>query len=169
MPATDLIGKKLPRATIVVERGPVARFAEAVLAESPVYSSTTAAAEAGFPAVPVPPTFTFIAGYWGSLAELQPAAEPDAQDTANLGELLADLRKDGGLLLHGEQEFRYHKPVFVGMTLHSSGVVENISVKEGKGGATMTAVNVRTDLVDDDGEPVVTQIMTFLLRKTPKA
>jgi acyl dehydratase len=166
MAATDLIGKKLPKATIVVERGPVARFAEAVLADSPIYSSATAAADAGFPAVPVPPTFTFIAGYWGSLAELQPEVEPDV---ANLGEILADLRKDGGMLLHGEQEFRYHKPVYVGMTLHSSGVVENISVKEGKGGATMTAVNVRTDLADDDGEPVVTQIMTFLLRKTPKA
>src|SRR6195952_1677728 len=166
MAATDLIGKKLPKATIVVERGPVARFAEAVLADSPIYSSTVAAADAGFPAVPVPPTFTFIAGYWGSFAELQPEAETDV---ANLGEILADLRKDGGMLLHGEQEFRYHKPVYVGMTLHSSGVVENISVKEGKGGATMTAVNVRTDLADDDGEPVVTQIMTFLLRKTPKA
>jgi acyl dehydratase len=166
MAATDLIGKKLPKATIVVERGPVARFAEAVLADSPIYSSATAAADAGFPAVPVPPTFTFIAGYWGSFAELQPEPEPDL---ANLGEILAELRKDGGLLLHGEQEFRYHKPVYVGMTLHSSGVVENISVKEGKGGATMTAVNVRTDLADDSGEPVVTQIMTFLLRKTPKA
>jgi acyl dehydratase len=166
MAATDLIGKQLPKSTIVVERGPVARFAEAVLATSPVYSSATAAAEAGYPAVPVPPTFTFIAGYWGALAELQPAPDPGA---VNLAELLADLRKDGGLLLHGEQEFHYHQPVYVGMTLHSSGVVENISVKEGKGGATMTAVNVRTDLADDDGQPVVTQIMTFLLRKTPKA
>jgi acyl dehydratase len=166
MAATDLIGKKLPKSTIVVERGPVARFAEAVLATSPVYSSATAAADAGYPAVPVPPTVTFIGGYWGALAELQPAPDPEA---VNLGELLADLRKDGGLLLHGEQEFRYHQPVYVGMTLHSSGVVENISVKEGKGGATMTAVNVRTDLADDDGRPVVTQIMTFLLRKTPKA
>jgi acyl dehydratase len=166
MAATDLIGKKLPKSTIIVERGPVARFAEAVLATSPVYSSAAAAADAGYPAVPVPPTFTFIAGYWGALAELQPEPDPEA---VNLAELLADLRKDGGLLLHGEQEFRYHKPVYVGMTLHSSGVVENISVKEGKGGATMTAVNVRTDLADDDGQPVVTQIMTFLLRKTPKA
>lgn len=165
MAATDLIGKRLPKATIVVERGPVARFAEAVLAESDIYSSATAASEAGFPSVPVPPTFTFIAGYWGSFTELQPEQEPDL---ANLGEILAELRKDGGLLLHGEQEFRYHQPVYVGMTLHSSGVVENVSVKEGKGGATMTAVNVRTDLADDAGAPVVTQIMTFLLRKTPK-
>jgi acyl dehydratase len=164
--ATDLIGKQLPKSTIVIERGPVARFAEAVLADNAIYSSATAAADAGFPAVPAPPTFTFIAGYWGSLAELQPEPDPAA---VNLGDLLADLRKDGGLLLHGEQEFRYHQPVYVGMTLHSSGVVENVSVKEGKGGATMTAVNVRTDLVDDAGAPVVTQIMTFLLRKTPKA
>jgi acyl dehydratase len=166
MADTDLIGKKLPKSTIVIERGPVARFAEAVLNTDPIYSSATAAAAAGLSAVPAPPTFTFIAGYWGALAELQPEPDPDA---VNLADLLADLRKDGGLLLHGEQEFRYHQPVVVGMTLHSSGVVENISVKEGKGGATMTAVNVRTDLVDDAGAPVVTQIMTFLLRKTPKA
>ena len=73
------------------------------------------------------------------------------------------------MLLHGEQEFRYHAPVVVGQRLHSSGVVEDVSVKEGKGGATMTAVKVRTDLTDDEGKPVVTQIMTFLLRKTPKA
>jgi acyl dehydratase len=83
--------------------------------------------------------------------------------------LLTELRKDGSLLLHGEQEFRYHAPVLVGMRLHSAGMVEDLTVKEGKGGATMTVVKVRTDLTDDAGAPVVTQIMSFLLRKTPKA
>jgi acyl dehydratase len=164
--ATDLVGRKLPESTIVIERGPVARFAEAVHATSPIYASAEAAKQAGYPAVPVPPTFTFVAGYWGALAEDQPPRDPEAAD---LGQLLADLRKDGGLLLHGEQEFRYHAPVLVGMRLHSSGVVEDVSVKEGKGGATMTAVKVRTDLADEDGKVVVTQIMTFLLRRTPKA
>ncbi len=164
MAATDLIGMKLPESVFVVERGPVARFAEAVLATSPVYASAAAAAEAGLPGIPVPPTFSFIGGYWGSFPEDQP--EPDPSSTG-LAQLLAQLLSEGGLLLHGEQEFRYHKPIFVGMRLHSSGLVENVSVKEGKGGATMTAVNVRTDLADDAGEPVVTQIMTFLIRKTP--
>ena len=166
MAATDLIGQKLPESVIVIERGPVARFAEAVLSTSPVYSSAPAAAAAGFPAIPVPPTFTFIAGYWGALAEEQPERDPAAVD---LAELLAGLRKDGGLLLHGEQEFRYHAPVLVGQRLRSSGVVEDVSVKEGKGGATMTVVKVRTDLQGEDGRPAVTQIMTFLIRKTPKA
>lgn len=163
---TDLIGRKLPPSVITIERGPVARFAEAVLATSPVYSSAPAAAAAGFPGVPVPPTFNFVAAYWGALAEDQPEREPG---TADLAAVLADLRRDGGLLLHGEQEFRYHAPIFVGQTLHSSGVVEDVSVKEGKGGATMTAVKVRTELRTDDGDLAVTQIMTFLLRKTPKA
>ncbi len=164
--ATDLIGRKLPEATIVIERGPVARFAEAVHATSPIYSSAEAATSAGYPAVPVPPTFTFVAGYWGSLAEDQPARDPEAAD---LGQLLAELRRDGGMLLHGEQEFRYLAPVLVGMRLRSTGVVENVSVKEGKGGSTMTAVKVRTDLADEDGKTVVTQIMTFLLRKAAPA
>ena len=164
--ATDMIGRKLPEATIVIERGPVARFAEAVHATSPIYSSAAAATAAGYPAVPVPPTFPFVAAYWGSLAEDQPERDPASAD---LGQLLAELRQDGGLLLHGEQEFRYHAPVLVGMRLRSSGVVEDVSVKEGKGGATMTAVKVRTDHVDEDGKPVVTQTNTFLLRKTPKS
>jgi acyl dehydratase len=166
MPSTDLKGRKLPESVIVIERGPVARLAEAVLATSPVYSSEPAAVAAGFPAVPVPPTFTFVAGYWGAFAEDQPPRDPDAAD---LRDILAELRKDGGLLLHGEQEFRYHAPVFVGQRLHSSGVVEDVTVKEGKGGATMTAVKVRTDLRNDAGELAVTQIMTFLLRVAPKA
>jgi acyl dehydratase len=166
MAAEDLVGRKMPESVIVVERGPVARFAEAVYATSPVYASAAAAQAAGFPSVPVPPTFSFVAGYWGALAEDQPARDPQAAD---LGTVLADLRRDGGLLLHGEQEFRYHAPVLVGMRLHSSGVVEDVSIKEGKGGATMTAVKVRTDLKDDSGAPVVTQIMTFLLRKAPPA
>jgi acyl dehydratase len=164
--STDLIGRKLPASVITIERGPVARFAEAVLATSPVYSSAPAAAEAGFPGVPVPPTFTFVSGYWGALAEDQPERDPEAAD---LAAVLAELRSDGGLLLHGEQEFLYHAAVFVGQRLHSSGVVEDVSVKEGKAGATMTVVKVRTELHDDDGELAVTQIMTFLLRKTPKA
>jgi acyl dehydratase len=166
MPSSDLKGRKLPESVIVIERGPVARFAEAVHATSPVYSAEPAAAAAGFPAVPVPPTFTFVAGYWGALAEDQPPPDPDVAD---LRDVLAELRKDGGLLLHGEQEFRYHAPVFVGQRLHSSGVVEDVTVKEGKGGATMTAVKVRTDLRNDAGELAVTQIMTFLLRVAPKA
>ncbi len=166
MADTDLVGTTLPAAVILVERGPVARFAEAVLATSPVYQSAPAAAEAGFPSIPVPATFTFIAGYWGSYPEEQPERDPAA---VNLADLLTDLRKDGGLLLHGEQEFRYHAPVLVGQRLHSSGVVEDVSVKEGKGGATMTAVKVRTELTTPSGDPVVTQLMTFLIRKTLKA
>ncbi len=166
MSAQDLLGRKMPESVIIVERGPVARFAEAVYATSPVYASAPAAEAAGFSAVPVPPTFSFVAGYWGALAEDQPPRDPQAAD---LGSVLADLRRDGGLLLHGEQEFRYHAPLTVGMRLHSSGVVEDVSVKEGKGGATMTVVKVRTDLKDDSGAPVVTQIMSFLLRKAAPA
>ncbi len=166
MDAKELIGRKLPETVIVIERGPVARFAEAVLATSPVYTSVPAAKAAGFATIPVPPTFTFVAGLLGSFAEQQPPREPGAAD---LSEILTALRKDGGLLLHGEQEFRYHAPVLVGQRLRSSGVVEDVNIKEGKGGATMTAVKVRTDLTDEQGNPVVTQTNTFLLRKTPKA
>ena len=49
MGAEEFIGRKLPASVITIERGPVARFAEAVHATSPVYASPDAAKEAGFP------------------------------------------------------------------------------------------------------------------------
>ncbi len=166
MAATDLIGRKLKEAVFVVERGPVARFAEGVLATSPVYTSPAAAADAGFDGIPVPPTFTFAAQYWGAFAEAQPAADPDAAEVATVFE---QLRAEGGMNLHGEQEFRYHSPIYVGQRLHVSGVIEDVSVKEGKGGAVMTAVKCVTEIKHEDGTPAVTQIMTILNRRTPKS
>jgi acyl dehydratase len=166
MAATDLIGRKLRESVFVVERGPVARFADGVLATSAVYKSPTAAKEAGFEGIPVPPTFTFAAPYWGAFAEDQPENDPDALDVVAV---FAQLQADGGLNLHGEQEFRYHSPIYVGQRLHVSGVVEDVSIKQGKGGAVMTAVKCVTEVRHEDGTLAVTQIMTILNRKTPKA
>ena len=166
MAATDLIGRKLRESVFVVERGPVARFAEAVLATSPVYKSPAAAEDAGFSGIPVPPTFTFAATYWGAFLEEQPEQDPDAVDVGNV---FAQLSAEGGMNLHGEQEFRYHSPIYVGQRLRVSGVIEDVSVKEGKGGAVMTAVKCVTEVRHEDGTPAITQIMTILNRKTPKS
>ena len=57
---------------MVVERGPVAFFAAAVLEKSPVYRTPEAAAEAGLPAIPAPPTFPIGMEFWGKFAEIQP-------------------------------------------------------------------------------------------------
>ena len=161
MSATDLVGTPLPPATVVVERGAIAAFADAVTDTSPIYRRTDAAEAAGFTAIPAPPTFTFAARLLGAFDDLQPTRPDGAADVA---EVIAQLRKDGGLILHAEQEFTYHRPVLAGATVHLTGTVDDVRVTTNSRGKTMTFVKLRSDLRDNAGELLVTEIMTLLHR-----
>ena len=86
---------------MVIERGPVRVFAQALMDPDPVYTSDDA---------PVPPTFPFVMPYWGSLGEGGAAGLP-----------IENLRGKGRAILHGEQEFVYHRPPRVGDVLLSFG------------------------------------------------
>ncbi len=71
--ASAVVGRPTGAAKVVVERGPVAKFADAVHNDSPVYQSADAAKAAGLPAIPAPPTYAFSGlQYWGRFPEDQP-------------------------------------------------------------------------------------------------
>lgn len=161
MPATDAIGKPIPPQTVVLERGPVSNFAKAVTDHNPVYSDPRVAGAAGFTAIPAPPTFPFAWHHWGAFTDLQPegAGGPHPMVEA-MGELLAN----GGLILHGEQEFIYHRQPVVGDVLTAHGSVKDIYEKTSSGGKTMTFIVTETSWQDESGDPVVTQTMTLLHR-----
>lgn len=163
--ASELIGTVLAASTFVIERGPVANFAAAVKATSPVYRSPVAAAEAGFAGIPITPTYTIAAAYWGAFEELAPPAD---QSAADIGRVLGELRASGGLILHGEQEFVYHRPAVVGETLTATGRIVDMTVKEGAGGATMSIVKAETVFRDPAGELVVTSVMSVIHRSAPR-
>lgn len=156
----SLIGQPTGRSKVVVERGPVSFFAEAVLDKSPEYHDAEAAKTAGFADIPVPPTYPFVMDHWGKFAELQ-EGEPSSQNPmmAALGPLIAK----GGLILHGEQEFVYHRPVVVGDVLTGEGKVVDAYQKESKG-RTMTFVVTETNWTDLSGEPVVTTRFNIIHR-----
>lgn len=159
---SDLIGAALPPQVVVVERGAVSNFATAVTADDPVFHSADAAAAEGLPAVAAPPTWSLVMGNWGAFPELQPdGADDDSPVTAALGRLMAD----GGMILHGEQAFRYHRPVVAGDVLHGTGRIADVYVKDGA--APMTFVVAETTWCDPDGGPVVDSTMT-LIHRAPK-
>lgn len=161
-PAEALVGTPLPPAVLVLERGPVARFAEAVRDASPAYRSPQDAAELGLPGMPVPPTYLFSAAHWGTFPEQQPTAPPGAR---TLVDLVTSLRAGGGMVLHGSQEFRYLEPVCVGDVLHVSGVVEDVVVKPGRDDRRgMTVMTVRTEFHGEDGGLRAVTRATFLHR-----
>jgi acyl dehydratase len=153
----SFVGRKGGRARIVIERSPSANFARAVKDTNPVYSDADAAKAAGFDGIPVPPTFLIGAAHWGAFAELQPA-DPG---TNPLGEVVAEYARQGGLLLHGEQAFTYHRPVRVGDVLDTeSEILETYE----KGSMTFTVCETRyTDA--ETGELVVAARNNFINRR----
>lgn len=143
---------------MVIERGPVAAFAEAVLDGSAVYKSPAAAAAEGLAGVPAPPTFPMAFERWGRFEEIQPEPAEDSSSAAfsPFAAVIGPLLQKGGLLLHGEQAFTYHRPVVVGDVLVGEGVVADVYEKESNG-KTLTFLVVDTNWTDDrTGEPVVT-------------
>lgn len=150
---TSIIGEPTTKATVVVERGPVSFFADAVVDFSSIYRDPRAAEAAGLAGIPAPPTFPFAMENWGKFAELQPADAPEGNPMAKVfGTLMAK----GGIILHGEQEFTYHRPVLVGDRLNGEGKVVDVYQKESKG-KTMTFLVTETVWTDEKtGEPVVT-------------
>ena len=157
----SIIGRPTGTSKVVIERGPVSFFADAVLEESPIYKDPEKAKAAGLANIPAPPTFAFAVENWGKYPELQPS---DALPGNPLMKALGPLMAKGGIILHGEQEFVYHRPVVVGDVLVGEGTVVDAYQKESKG-KTMTFVVSETVFVDDaTGEPVVTARFNVLHR-----
>jgi hypothetical protein len=157
----SIIGKPISKSKVVVERGPVTNFATAVTDGSPVYRDPGAAKDAGLPAIPAPPTFAFVMQSWGEFPEIQPSDVPKGNA---MGEVLGPLMAKGGLILHGEQEFIYHRPVYVGDVLAGEGKILDAYAKESKG-RTMTFIVTETVWKDDTtGEPVVTSRFNVIHR-----
>ncbi|HTU38186.1 MAG TPA: MaoC family dehydratase N-terminal domain-containing protein [Acidimicrobiales bacterium] len=155
------IGQPIGKSKVVVERAPVQHFADAVLSSSPIYHDPAAARQAGFDEIPAPPTFPFAMEFSGKFDELQPF---DGVVDNPLGKVVGPLMAKGGLILHGEQEFIYHRPVMVGDVLVSEGKIVDAYQKESKG-RTMTFIIQETNWTDDKtGEPVVTTRFNLIHR-----
>jgi acyl dehydratase len=142
---SSLIGQSLPGGTLLVTRGRLRLFAKATSQTDPVFTNVEAARRAGHPDLPVPPTF-----YFGVDLEL-----PDP--LGHLQEIGVDLRA----LLHGEQEFTYHRVAHAGDELTCSSTV--VDVFEKKGGA-LTFLVTDVPITDQHGTTVVTMRTTLVVR-----
>lgn len=118
------IGHELPVSVLPIERSRLQYFAKAIGETDPVYTDTTAARDAGYADLPVPPTFLF-------------AAELDSGAT---DALLTDLQIPVAKLLHGEQSFSYGVAACVGDTVTVRSVITDIYDK--KNGALEFVVKI---------------------------
>jgi acyl dehydratase len=102
-----------------VEEGFLKFFAKATGETNPIYYDEDAARAAGHPAILMPPTYFF------SLQMSHPAKRGD----------LFDAEHGFGInmqrLLHGEEEFTYHRPVYAGDRITITTTNEDIYAKKG--------------------------------------
>jgi acyl dehydratase len=146
----SIVGRELPAETLLVTRSRLRAFARATGQADPLYTDVDVAKQAGHRDLPVPPTFLFS-------IELE-APDPFASLTA----LGVDLRT----VLHGEQEFSYHRMAYAGDELSARPRFTDFYEK--KGGALKFLVK-ETAVTDQDGSPVATLRSTTVIRSLPGA
>lgn len=142
----SIVGRALPASRATVEPGRLRFFLKAIGEEGAIYHDRTAAHAAGYRDIPVPPTYLFC-------LQMMDAERPFA--------LTEDLGVDIGRLLHGEQGFRYLKPVYVGDELTFTTRI--VDMVDKKGGA-MTFIVQETRVENEAGEHVADLTGTTIVR-----
>ncbi|HEX7784497.1 MAG TPA: MaoC family dehydratase N-terminal domain-containing protein [Sphingobium sp.] len=145
-----LIGRTSEQTVVRVNTEQLKFFARATDQRDPVYFDETAARAAGHRTIPVPPTFAF------SLA----LASPE-----QAGYALIQVKADPRYILHAEQAFRYHAPLYAEDDVSLTTTI--IDLYEKKGGALRFVVQ-RTDYLSSNGMLCIEGDTTFVLR-SPEA
>lgn len=126
-----------------VEAGKVAEFARAIHDPADCYLDASATDSRGPDATLAPPTFTRVSYF--------PRYRPEGIDE----EFGFDLGFEREYVLHGEQRYRYHRPVRVGDRLSGETTLEDVFQRSGRSGGSMTFAVLRTDFYDASGSLVV--------------
>lgn len=160
---TSVIGTPTGAWRVVLDRAVLANFARSVGDPSPVYSRGDAATAVGLAAVPAPPTFTFAAPYWSAFrADDQPADPTEGRNPMHV--IMGDLFAKGALVLHGEQEFTFHRTPVAGDVLDGLQTITDLYEKE-TDTARMTFIVMGTVWSDvGTSEPVVTERFNLIAR-----
>lgn len=110
-----LIGHSFGQRSITVEEWAVRWYANAIGETDPVYTDLAAARAAGHPSLRVPPTFLSCMEGW----------------LFKTFDLLALAKIDPSRVLHAEQQYDCHAPVYVGDTLTYEPRIADVYDKKG--------------------------------------
>jgi acyl dehydratase len=151
------LGYEFPSRSFDVEKGKIAEFAMAVAQKdalekiNSIYADATAAKEAGYPGIVIPPTF------------------PTCLMFRTGGGLMGVVNALGinlGRLLHGEEEYEYFGSVCAGDVITARMKVIDMYEKEKKGkpGKFMEFTVLETEMRNQRGELVIKARSTLIER-----
>jgi acyl dehydratase len=141
----DLAGKTYPPIPYEVGREKIREFATAVGETDRVYHDIDAAKEAGYAEQIAPATFATVLHLRAIPAVL---TDPD-------------LRLDYSRVVHGEQEFEYHRVIMAGDVLTATQRIADISFR-----GPLEFLRIETTITDEAGEVVVVARATLISRGT---
>ncbi|MEO8107256.1 MAG: MaoC family dehydratase N-terminal domain-containing protein [Actinomycetes bacterium] len=139
----DLVGKQYPPQTYEVAREKVREFAAAVGDDNAAYREVDAARALGHADLVAPPTFAVVVTRGPQIAVI---------DDPELG-------LDFSRVVHGDQKFRFTKPIVAGDLL-----VTISSVSSARTVAGNDILTIRSDVADTSGDPVVSVFATLVAR-----
>lgn len=142
----SLIGHALKPASIRIEEGAVRFYAQAIGETDPICRDLDAARAAGHPSLRVPPTF---------LSCLQGMV-------SSTRDVLTLVGFDIARILHAEQGYTYHHPVFAGDTLTFERSI--VDLYEKKGGALQFVV-MASKVTDQRGRHVADMRASIVQRQ----
>jgi acyl dehydratase len=140
-----LVGNAYPPVRYEVGREKLREFAVAVGETDPIYHDEEAARAAGHPDIPAVPTFAIVLSMRAAVAI---HGDPE-------------LGLDYSRVVHGEQEFVFHRPIRAGDRLLA---VAKVASAEAKGRHEL--LTLQTEVTTEAGEPVCTVTGTLLSRGT---
>lgn len=144
----DFIGRTAPSAEpFEVTRGDIGRFATAIGDTNPAYHDRAAAQALGHRDVVAPPTFLMTIGMSGSSGFLSDSS----------------LGLQYHLVVHGEQKFELHRPVYAGDVLDSQARIADI-----RDAGRNELMQLVTE-ISCQGQPVATATNTIVSRGTAAA
>ena len=143
------VGRKYDLASWEVERGKIRELAQAIGDPNPIYTDRATAIAEGYQDVPVPPTYATVPGNWQS----------------NTQELMDDLSINYMMILHGGEEYEYHKEILPGDTVTGVTIVKSVTPKESKSGNKMDIVIIEVVFKNQNNEKVLTSRTTIIERK----
>ena len=126
-----------------VTRGKIAEFAEAIGDSNRLYTDQAAARAAGYPDVIAPPTFSIV---------VTTAANRLAVQDPGLGLNYA-------MVVHGEQQFRYSRPLHAGDVVVAQSTITRIRQVK-----SLTMLTTETEIRSLGGEHICTGVNTLVER-----
>ncbi len=132
----DFIGvTKPPSAPYQVSREKIREFATAIGDTNPVYHDVDAARKLGHPDLVAPPTLAFIVTYKAMVATM---SDPT-------------LGLDYSRVVHGEQSFKYRRPLYAGDEIVVESTIDDIRAI-----GSNELMDLRQDVKTIDGELIAT-------------